>query len=222
MRLLVLLIAGLGLSSCSMMSLPELSDESDQVVGESVPNKDKAGEIKVNQSATKGRLITLTEGSKDLNYFVQKMMHELVSNIVHVKAKSVIATSTFVYVDSNYLSATLFAKQLQESFTYQFHKIGQPILELKSTGYIRILPEGDFALSKDFHELKSYQPVNYILMGTLTELTDGVQVNAKLVGVSSHAVVGVAQTVIPREIVENMVPSHYEGQTIKLISATKK
>jgi TolB-like protein len=162
-------------------------------------------------------LIGIRKPSRNLNSYVQTLTHELVSNMTHVKPESVLAASSFVYVDGDFLSMPTFAKQIQESFTYEFHKVGQPIIELKLTGFIRILPEGDFALSTDYTELKTTQPIDYILTGTLTKLIDGIQVNAKVVGAKSHAVVAAAQIIIPQEVIDNVVPMAAKGQSIKLI-----
>ncbi|MGB0937906.1 MAG: FlgO family outer membrane protein [Colwellia sp.] len=156
--------------------------------------------------------------NRNLSDYVRDLTHELVSNITHVQPNSVFATSSFVYVDGDFLSTPTFAKQIQESFAYEFHKVGQPIIEFKSTGFIRVLPEGDFALSRDYTELKSSQPIDYILVGTLTDLRDGVQVNAKVIGTSSHAIVAVAQVIIPRNVVNNIIPTARRGQSIKLIN----
>jgi len=174
-------------------------------------------EIAVLQQGHKyNRLIGIKKRERDLNNYVKTLTHELVSNMTHVKPQSVLASSSFVYVDGDFLSMPTFAKQIQESFIYEFHKIGQPIIEFKSTGFIRVLPEGDFALSTDYTELKSIQPIDYILTGTLTELRDGVQVNAKVVGAKSHAVVAAAQIIIPREVIDNVIPTATKGETIKL------
>lgn len=157
--------------------------------------------------------------NKEITDYVRELTNELISNIDHVKADSVIATSSFVFVDSDYKNTPTFAKQIQESFSYEFHRLGQPIIEIKSTGYIRVLPEGDFALSNDFFELKRSQPIDYILMGTLTRLVDGIQVNAKLVGVKSHAIVAASQLKIPQRIIERVIAKPKKGVTTKLVSA---
>jgi len=154
---------------------------------------------------------------RNLNNYVRSLTHELISNMNHVKPQSVLAASSFVRIDGDFLSTPTFAKQIQESFIYEFHKVGQPIIEFKSTGFIRVLPEGDFALSTDYTELQNVQPIDYILMGTLTELRDGVQVNAKVVGVRSHAVVAAAQIIIPRDVIDDVIPKAKKGQSIKLI-----
>lgn len=157
---------------------------------------------------------------RELTDYVKELTNELVANIIHVKADSVFATSSFVFIDSGLKQSPNFAKQIQESFAYEFHRLGQPIIEIKSTGYIRVLPEGDFALSNDFFELKHSQPIDYILMGTLTRLVDGVQVNAKLVGAQSHAIVAASQIKIPKAVVDSVVAKRKKGVLIKLVSSS--
>lgn len=205
------LIRRISLSSCLVLGSMSCSS----LTSISPYNSD---EINVtSQRGTSDTLIGIRKPYRNLNGYVRSLTHELVSNMSHVKPQSVLAASSFVYVDGDFLSMPTFAKQIQESFTYEFHKIGQPIIEFKSTGFIRVLPEGDFALSTDYTELKSIQPIDYILMGTLTELRDGVQVNAKVVGAQSHAVVAAAQVIIPRNVIDNVIPAASKGQSVKLI-----
>lgn len=157
---------------------------------------------------------------RELTDYVRELTNELASNIIHVKPDSIFATSSFVFIDSDYKHSPNFAKQIQESFSYEFHRLGQPIIEIKSTGYIRVLPEGDFALSNDFFELKHSQPIDYILMGTLTRLIDGVQVNAKLVGAKSHAIVAASQIIIPKAVIESVLKKPKKGVLTKLVTSS--
>jgi len=194
--------------SCSSTSPSSYHNENHQTVSSS------------SQKDSNDILIGIKKPYRNLNDYVRSLTHELISNMNHVKPQSVLAASSFVYIDSNFLTTPNFAKQIQESFIYEFHKVGQSIIEFKSTGFIRILPEGDFALSNDYTELKSIQPIDYILMGTLTQLIDGVQVNAKIVGVRSDAVVAAAQIIIPRNVIDNIIPripQAKKGQSIKLV-----
>jgi TolB-like protein len=204
-RLFFLVLLQLALSSMSCSSVTDRSSVNNNQINV-ISNNKAANAIVANKRV-----------NRNLSDYVRNLTHELVSNMTHVKPSSVFATSSFVYVDGDFLSTPTFAKQIQESFTYEFHKIGQPIIEFKSTGFIRVLPEGDFALSSDYTELKSSQPIDYILVGTLTDLKDGVQVNAKVIGTSTHAVVAVAQVIIPGNVVNNIIPTNHRGQSIKII-----
>ncbi|GAA6203871.1 FlgO family outer membrane protein [Thalassotalea sp. SU-HH00458] len=205
MKQCIYLLLSLLVLSCSTI------DESEQDF-----TRSKQEISKVNQAA----LIERFHKIKDLSFYIKQMTNELLSNIEHVKPNSVIATSSFVYVDGDFKKSPLFAKQIQESFTYEFHKVGQPIVAFKATGFIRVTEQGDFAVSRDFTELKQKQPIDYILVGTLAKRHDGVQVNAKLVGVKTNVIVAAAQQVIPKRVIElflsSVPPKAPKGQLIEL------
>jgi len=143
----------------------------------------------------------------DINYYAKEMTHDILSNISYLSATSSIVTTSFIFVDGDYQNSPVFARQLQESFSYEFHRIGQPVIELKSTGYVRITPDGDLGLSTDFTDLKSVHFIDYILVGTLAQTIGGVQVNAKLIGAKSHAIVAAAQQFIPQSYIDNFISS---------------
>lgn len=152
-----------------------------------------------------------------LSGYVEKMSHELISNIAYVKPESVIAVVSFVYLDSDYFSTPIFAEQIRESFTYEIHKMGQPVVEYQATGFIRVTESGSFALSKDFKELSPNLPIDYVLAGTLSNMTDGVLVNAKLIGIESLSVVAAAQKEIPRYVVNRFIPSDEKKEETEML-----
>lgn len=195
------------LMSCSMMSEPL--------------NNHKVEKVHINK---------ISKRKLNINYYAKEMTHDILSNISHLRSTSSIVTTSFIYIDGDYQASPLFARQLQESFNYEFHRVGQPVIEIKSTGYVRITPDGDLGLSTDFTDLKSNHFIDYILVGTLAQTHGGVHVNAKLIGAKSHAIVAAAQQFIPQSyidnfisskpknklIVENIVPTHL-AEKIKLI-----
>jgi len=151
--------------------------------------------------------IKISKNVLDINYYAKEMTHDILSNINHISSTSSIVTTSFIFVDGDFKTSPVFARQLQESFSYQFHRIGQPVIELKSTGYVRITPDGDLGLSTDFTDLKSIHFIDYILVGTLAQTINGVQVNAKLIGAKSHAIVAAAQQFIPQSYIDNFISS---------------
>ena len=189
------------LASCSMMS--EFDDA------------DAVNHIEHISSIQKKRV--------DLNFYAKEMTHDLLSNINHVKPNSSIVTTSFIFVDGDYQNSPIFARQLQESFSYEFHRIGQPVIEVKSTGYVRVTPQGDFGLSVDFTELNPLHSIDYILVGTLAKTIEGVQVNAKLVGAKSHAIVAAAQQFIPQRYIDTFVSSKPKKKVeVKVINPVYK
>lgn len=157
----------------------------------------------------------------DVNFYARQLTHDILTNIRHVKPTATIATTSFVFLDSDFQSSPTFAKQLQESLSYEFHRLGQTVIEVKSTGFIRVTPDGDFGLSTDFTDLKLKHDIDYVLVGTLAQKTSGVQVNAKLVGVNSSAIVAASHELIPQHYIDQYVPSDrelvVEGEDIEII-----
>jgi hypothetical protein len=90
--------------------------------------------------------------------------------------------------------------QIAESLIHEVHKFGIPVIDFKTTGYIRVTEQGDFAFSKDFEDFSGEMPARYIVGGTMLKHSDGYFINARIVGVKSQAVVASAQSFIPNSV----------------------
>ena len=140
--------------------------------------------------------------NKNINSYARGLMQDLLTNLQYVGARTPLAVADFVYLGSDFNSSNLVGKQLAEALSHEVHKLGVPVVDYKLTGYIRVTPDGSFALSKDYLELSGELPLRYILTGTLVEGREGTIVNARIVGVESKAIVASAQSVIPRDVTE--------------------
>jgi len=146
--------------------------------------------------------------AKNINYYVRGLMHELVGNMQYVNATTPIAVTSFVFLDSDYEQADLIGKQLSESFIHEVHKFGIPVLDFKTTDYVRVSPSGDFILSKDYLELTGELPIKYVVAGTLVKHLAGYMVNARIVGLQSKAVVASAQGFLPASVINSLISSN--------------
>jgi TolB-like protein len=154
----------------------------------------------------------------NINHYVRGMMQDLVSNLQYVNAETPMAVTSFVFLDSNFEEADILGNQIAESFIHEIHRFGIPVIDFKTTDYVRVTPTGDFVLSRDFLELPSNLPVQYVLLGTLTKHQNGVLVNARIVGITSKAVVGSAQGFLPANITQSISTSG-QKDGIKLVSS---
>ncbi|MDO6718636.1 FlgO family outer membrane protein [Psychrosphaera sp. 1_MG-2023] len=145
---------------------------------------------------------------KNINYYVRGLMHDLVGNLQYVNASTPIAVTSFVFLDSDYEKADLIGKQLSESFIHEVHKFGIPVLDYKTTDYIRVSPDGDFILSKDYLDLSGELPIKYALTGTLVKHLAGYMVNARVIGLQSKAVVASAQGFLPSNVINSLISSN--------------
>jgi hypothetical protein len=103
-------------------------------------------------------------------------------------------------LDSNYNDSNLLGIQIAESLIHEVHKFGIPVIDFKTTGFIRITEQGDFAFSKDYQDFSGEMPARYIVGGTMLKHINGYLVNARIVGVHSQAVVASAQSLKPNSV----------------------
>jgi TolB-like protein len=135
-----------------------------------------------------------------INYYVRGLMQDLVANLQYVNSTTPVAVVSFVMLDSNYNDSNLLGIQIAESLIHEVHKFGIPVIDFKTTGYIRVTEQGDFAFSRDYEDFSGEMPARYIVGGTMLKHTDGYLINARIVGMQSQAVVASAQSFIPNSV----------------------
>jgi TolB-like protein len=136
----------------------------------------------------------------DINYYVRGMMQDLVANLQYVNSTTPVAVVSFIMLDSDYNDSNLLGIQIAESLIHEVHKFGIPVIDFKTTGFIRVTEQGDFAFSKDYQDFSGDMSARYILGGTMLKHTDGYLINARIVGMQSQAVVASAQSFIPNGV----------------------
>jgi TolB-like protein len=150
---------------------------------------------------------TAYDKDHDINYYVRGMMQDLVANLQYVNSTTPVAVVSFVMLDSNYNDSNLLGIQIAESLIHEVHKFGIPVIDFKTTGYIRVTEQGDFAFSRDYEDFSGEMPARYIVGGTMLKHTDGYLINARIVGMQSQAVVASAQSFIPNSVVNPLISS---------------
>lgn len=154
------------------------------------------------QGAYKGRPLT-----RHIGDYVKNLTQDLISNMEYVSAKTPMAVTHFALLDSDLQQTNLLGQQMAESFVHELHKFRVPVLDFKATDYIRVTEQGDFLLSRDYLDLNSSLPIEYVLTGTMAKHQGGVMVNARILGIESRAVVASAQMLIPFYVVDALIPS---------------
>jgi TolB-like protein len=145
--------------------------------------------------------------TKNINHYVRGLMQDMAGNLQYVSASTPVAVASFVFLDGPYDSTNLLGNQIAESFIHEIRKFDIPVLDFKTTGYIRITPDGDFAQSRDYLELSENTQITYILTGTLVKHQGGYLVNARMVGMKSRIVVASAQSLIPYKVADALLSS---------------
>ncbi len=161
-----------------------------------------------NQVVMNDSTFTAAPTRKNINHYVRGIMQDMVENLQYVNDKTPLAVSSFIYLDADYNAGSLLGNQIAESFMHELHTFGVPVIDFKTTDYMRVTPTGDFVFSRDYLELSQQQNFNYVLAGTLVNHQGGVLVNARIVGITSKAVVGSAQGFIPQSVVDALVSTN--------------
>ncbi|TMO41445.1 hypothetical protein CWC25_18920 [Pseudoalteromonas sp. S4389] len=194
---------GFGCSSMLASDTPEQHDEPQLMAQREVAAPHSNDSVfQTNQAVLNNSSFTAAPTRKNINHYVRGIMQDLVENLQYVNDKTPIAVSSFVYLDADYNSTTLLGNQLAESFIHELHTFGVPVVDFKTTDFMRVTPSGDYVFSRDYLELNQDQNFNYVLAGTLVNHQSGVLVNARIVGLASKAVVGSAQGFIPQSVVD--------------------
>lgn len=141
---------------------------------------------------------------KNINHYVRGLMHQLMGNVKYVNDTTPIAVTSFVMLDSDLQETNLVGNQIAESFVHEVHKFGLPVVDFKATDFFRISNEGDYIFSRDYMELRTDIPVDYVLSGTMTKHQKGYLINARIVGMKSKAVVASAQGLIPNYVIKSI------------------
>lgn len=178
-----------------------------QLVGEVTAKEDMAPLPPVDLSRFYGGPL-----DKNITHYVRGIMHDLVANLHYVNDKTPIGVTSFIFLDGAYDKSNLLGNQIAESFMHEVHQFGIPVIDYKTTDYIRVTESGDFIFSRDFLDLKESQPIKYVLAGTLVKHRSGLIVNARIIGLLSKAIVASAQGFIPSAIAESLMPSVSKGE----------
>ncbi|WP_305459119.1 FlgO family outer membrane protein [Photobacterium leiognathi] len=133
-----------------------------------------------------------------VDYFVEGLANQLVTSNQYLTASTPLAVTSFVdlqdMTETNWLGNVV-----SENFMYQMQQRGFTVVDYKSTGVIKVTSDGDFSISRNWRELASQQPVDYVLTGTMLRQSGGVLVNARIIGMRSNVVIATALGFLPAE-----------------------
>jgi TolB-like protein len=210
------------LSGCTISKTPPVQSKDDKtnivkrdVVGPTNPDSFFQNNFQEKQLPAR----TKSRKHSTINHYARGMMQSLANNMQYVNDKTPVAVASFVYLDDKLDNATLIGNQLSEAFMHELYQYGLPVVDFKSTDYIRVTPEGDFIFSRDYLELSEQVNIQYVLSGTMVQVENGALINVRMIGVKSKAVVGTTQGFIPKFVLDNIGNAHTtDGIIIQQVS----
>lgn len=138
------------------------------------------------------------------SHYVNQMAQQLADNATIDLQRSTIGVTTFTNVTSDYNEGTPFAQTLAQQLMTEMHRNNMPLMDFKTTDFIRVTDDGDFALTRDYLEVNEILPITHVVVGTWAQHRAGMMVSARLVDINSKDVVSVAQTFFPEQVVRQL------------------
>lgn len=136
--------------------------------------------------------------------FTATLAQQLVDN-ASIEAKDAkVGVTNMVGVTSRYDKSSALSQVLSEQLMLELHRRHWNVMDFKTTNFIRVTENGDFALTRDYLELDEIMPISHVVVGTLSNHRDGVMVNMRLVDINTKNVASVAQVFIPESVVRQL------------------
>ncbi|WP_421219904.1 FlgO family outer membrane protein [Aeromonas enteropelogenes] len=134
----------------------------------------------------------------ELNWLVARMTDQLMERKSLTTLTEPIAVASFVDLDT-LQDTNWMGQQIEESFIYELNRRGEVVVDFKLTGSIKVTPQGDFVLSRNYKELSSRLPISRILVGTFSRNKQGILVNARIIDMRTKMVETTAQSLVPQQ-----------------------
>lgn len=145
-----------------------------------------------------------SQHSTTLQDYSRELTQQLMASGKYVRGGQRIAVTSPVWLESPLNRSSLLALQLQEELSAELHRNHIHVVEFKLTDGIRVTNYGDFALSRNYLELREQQDVHYILAATTVEHSNGLTVNVRLIDFHTQVIAATAQVRIPQHIVNDL------------------
>lgn len=136
--------------------------------------------------------------------FTATLAQQLVDNANIKPQDAKIGVTHMVDVTGQYNKSSALSQVLSEQLMLEMHRRHWNVMDFKTTDFIRVTENGDFALTRDYLELDEIMPISHVVVGTLSHHRDGVMANARLVDINTKAVASVAQVFIPEHVVQQL------------------
>jgi len=127
-----------------------------------------------------------------INHMSQQIVNELVRQNDELKSNQPLLVATPVLLDDLKRTNAL-GLQLQQGFISALHDNQFSLVDINVGDNIRVTPEGDFLLTRDWKQLPPDIAVQHVLVSTMSLNTLGVVVNSRIVNVTNNRVVSASQ-----------------------------
>jgi len=167
------------------------------------------------QNNTFGQVIN--NNNSGIEGHVRGLVADMAVNMRSIDPSKAIAVTSFVFSNSNYESTNKLGYMLADTFMKELHQFGFITLDFKVTDFIRITPQGDFSLSRDYLDLQGEFTVDYVLVGTMTDYKAGYILQARIVNIKNKKILATGQSFITYKLVNNLAGRSDNRQKIQIM-----
>ena len=132
------------------------------------------------------------------------IVEQLANTMRSADRAGVIAITNFADASSDYETVDELGFALGELMMRDLHESGFRTVDFKVGDAVRVTKAGDFALSRDFMELKNQVSADYVLVGTLIPQGTGVLINARIVDFQAKTILATGQSFVPQKTVNSI------------------
>ncbi|MFO6421819.1 FlgO family outer membrane protein [Motilimonas sp. KMU-193] len=169
----------------------------------------------------------------ELDYIIRGLADQLALNRDPNASKTPIAVTSITNMD-DLQNTNWLGQAISEAFIHELHIRELPVIDFKTTGKIKVTPEGDFVFSREWDQLRSKIPVYRVFTGTMSRNDEGVIVNVRTINMQSLLVESTGRAFIPNRLLvgahnslnpakndayiqRHSVPTGVEGRTVEFV-----
>lgn len=131
-----------------------------------------------------------------MNSLADQMAADLLLNTNVVPGVNLLAVTTPVNLNDFQQSGD-FNRQYGEALMTSLHQLGIRVMDLNGSDVLRVTPDGNFLLSRDFEMLSDSADVSHVLVATVAYNREGVQVYARVLQLGGNTVVSASRAELP-------------------------
>ncbi|QUN06829.1 hypothetical protein KDN34_05100 [Shewanella yunxiaonensis] len=137
----------------------------------------------------------------------QKLAKDLVrySDVLDLNQPLLVATPVMV---EDMQSTDNLAAQLQQGLMAGMQQVGFHLVDLNVADSVRVTPQGDFLLSRDWQKVPSNIAVDQVLVSTVSLARNGIVINSRIVTLTGNKVISTAELYVPQQALPDyLLPS---------------
>ncbi|AQS38929.1 hypothetical protein Sps_03812 [Shewanella psychrophila] len=148
-----------------------------------------SGEGQAKYNLSQGNQLPSTSA---INHLSEQIVSELVEQNDELGSDQPLLVATPVLLDS-FNETNAVGLQLQQGLIAALHAREFNLVDINVGDNIRVTPQGDFLLTRDWKQLPSGIAVEHVVVSTLSMNTTGLVVNSRIVNITNNRVVSASQ-----------------------------